>query len=198
MKALQTRTVVTLAIVLVAACALIFAQSPLNIFPQLIHSIAQQADRKAFPDIDTSILSEKQTRIVEILRTEYTLNAEGTKYSDGVEEAWCADFASWVMKEAGHPYTNPHSNYWRIPGTKTLKEYYQASGSFEAAGSNYIPQVGDTLLYDNPSIFGQHVHFVIAFDGEKVTTVGGNEGGEIRLQTHRAYAEPGFIGYGKV
>lgn len=64
-------------------------------------------------------------------------------------EPWCADFVSWVYKEAGHPLKNPNSGSWRIPGTYTLREYYEAQGAFRPADSGYEPQLGDVAIYED-------------------------------------------------
>lgn len=153
-------------------------------------------ERQAFPRVNPDSLSEDQKKLVEILKREYELNPQGTKYSEGIEEAWCADFVSWVYKEAGMPFTNPHSGSWRIPGTYTLREYYESNKRFKSADSGYAPKVGDLMLYDNPSPFGQHVNIVIANDDGTVTTIGGNEPGGIRILTHAKPDAHGFIGYG--
>ena len=54
-----------------------------------------------FPQVDTSQLSPVRQRILSLAKTEFEAQNKGTKYSEGTEEAWCADFVSWVMREAG-------------------------------------------------------------------------------------------------
>ena len=83
-----------------------------------------------FPDLDTTAMTPTQQQIVEVTRAEFEVDPDGTKFSEGVEENWCADFVSWVMRESGVPFSNPHSGHWRIPGVYTLTEYYQAEGRF--------------------------------------------------------------------
>ena len=41
------------------------------------------------------------------------------------------------MYQAGAPAENPHTGGWRIPGTFTLREYYEANGRFKPANSGY-------------------------------------------------------------
>lgn len=135
-------------------------------------------------------------KLLTILKEEYALNPEGTKYSEGVNEAWCADFVSWVYHEAGKPLVNPHSGSWRIPGTYILREYYEFIGKFKLANSGYNPKAGDILLYDNPSSFGQHTNIVLESNNGTVTTIGGNEPGGIRVIKHNPNQDPGFIGFG--
>lgn len=183
-------------VLVVVALGAVFAQSRFNIFPQLISSNFASNEKMAFPEIDEAQLDEDQLKLIAILKEEYTLNPEGTKYSEGVTEAWCADFVSWVYNKAGKPLKNPYSGSWRIPGTYTLREYYQSIDKFRPADSNYEPKVGDILLYDNPSPFGQHTNIILKKDDNTVTTIGGNEPGGIRVIEHDVSNDPGFIGYG--
>jgi len=67
-----------------------------------------------FPALDTGPLSSTQQRIVQITEQEYTrrptsYDARVLTYTQGSKEAWCADFASWVMLQAGVPLRNPNS-----------------------------------------------------------------------------------------
>ncbi len=175
---------------------IVFANSRFNIFPQIIASTTTTNQMVEFPMVDEAELNPAQIKVMTILRTEYELQPEGTKYSEGVNEAWCADFVSWVFKEAEVPLSNPNSGYWRIPGTYTLREYYEQNDRFKAADSDYSPKIGDIMLYDNPSPFGQHTNIVIDTTDGVVTTIGGNEPGGIRIVKHTTPDSVGFIGYG--
>ena len=183
-------------VVIATVLLIVFAYSRFNPIPQIIASNTSESERVAFPELDTTNLSEDQNKVLEILKTEYASNPAGTKYSQGIEEPWCSDFVSWVLNEAGIPLKNPNSGSWRIPGTYTLREYYEAEGKFESADSGYSPKVGDIMLYDNPSPFGQHTNIVIRNENGIVTTLGGNEPGGIRIVKHTAPDTTGFIGYG--
>ncbi|GAB4588666.1 hypothetical protein Ntsu_64980 [Nocardia sp. IFM 10818] len=121
----------------------------------------------------------------------------GTKYSEGVDEPWCADFVSWVMREAGRPLANPHSGAWRIPGVYTLEEYYRGEGRFEAWDSGYRPKVGDVVMYTDASPFNQHTNIVIGSDAGTIITVGGNEFGKITIHEYRPDTVSGLVGYGR-
>ncbi len=185
-------------IVLVGVLGVLFLNSRFNIVPQLISSHLSSDTKVVFPNIEEATLNDQQKDIVAILRTEYALNPEGTKYSEGIEEAWCADFVSWVFNEAGTPFSNPNSGSWRIPGTYTLREYYESIGKLKVASSDYSPEVGDIMLYDNPSPFGQHTNIVIENKDGVITTIGGNEPGGIRIIEHTTPDDAGFIGYGSL
>ncbi|MCR5977345.1 DUF2272 domain-containing protein [Gordonia jinghuaiqii] len=153
-------------------------------------------DTAEFPQVDASQLTPAQLRIVESVRAEHSAQRPGTFYSEGVDEAWCANFVSWVMRAAGQPLSNPHSGHWRIPGVYTLQEFYEAQGRFEPVG-NRSPRVGDVVLYDRSSGFGQHTNIVVAVDGASATTVGGNEMGKIRVHTLDWSSDDGVLGFGR-
>ena len=186
--------VATLGFIIVGA--IYFAQSRFNIFPQLVASHIDATNHVDFPSIDPTSLTPEQQHVITILEEEYALQPDGTKYSEGISEAWCADFVSWVFNEAEVPLSNPNSGSWRIPGTYTLREYYESIGKFKPASSGYSPKVGDIMLYDNPSPFGQHTNIIIANDNGIITTIGGNEPGGIRIVTHDKPDSVGFIGFG--
>lgn len=196
MKKHKLIVILVAALLLAGVFTLFFVKSRFNVIPQIISSHASQAAKLTFPEINTSQLSSDQQKVVSILKTEYILNPDGTKYSQGVSEAWCADFVSWVFNEAGKPLGNPNSGSWRIPGTYTLREYYESISMFKSSDSGYSPKVGDIMLYDNPSPFGQHTNIVIDNNNGLVTTIGGNEPGGIRIVKHTQKDTVGFIGYG--
>ncbi|MBI3889804.1 CHAP domain-containing protein [Candidatus Saccharibacteria bacterium] len=181
---------------ILALISLTFFGSRFNPIPQIVSSTVAVEESQPFPDVNTSELTPVQGKIIALLKQEYATQPDGTKYSEGIKEAWCADFVSWIFKEAGQPLSNQNSGSWRIPGTYTLREYYETSGKFKSADSGYTPKVGDIMLYDNPSPFGQHTNMVIKNESGVITTIGGNEPGGIRIYKHTQPDEAGFIGYG--
>ena len=150
--------------------------------------------RQTFPTTDTSGLSPVRARIVDVVHAEYDRNAPGTIYSDGVDESWCADFVSTVMRKAGVPFDNPNSGSWRIPGVATLTDYLHSSGRWRAA--SHVPEPGDIVIYDAPSHFRQHTNIVVATDGSTVTTVGGAEAQGITVDHFDPRTVEGVQGYG--
>ena len=102
---------------------------------------------KIFPDITDAHLSPAEQNIIRLTRQEFLAQSPGTKFSEGVHEAWCADFVSWIMKESGAPMRNQNSGSWRIPGTYTLLDYYKAEGRLHDASSDYAPKLGDVAIY---------------------------------------------------
>ena len=127
-----------------------------------------------------------------------TSQNKGTKYSEGTEEAWCADFVSWVMREAGAPLKNGNTGGWRIPGTFTLQEYYESIGKFQKAGNGYQPKPGDVAMYNGSPIFGDHTNIVVQNNDGALVTVGGNEDGRIRVYNNTKKDYDGLLGYGVV
>lgn len=162
---------------------------------------------KPFPAVDTNGLSDIQRKIIDLTRTQYAKHPTSfdqtvLTYTQGEKEAWCADFASWVMREAGIPYINPYSGGWRIPGVYTLQEYFQAHHRYEPVGT-YTPKTGDIAFYIGRDSRGApadgHVTIVISAHGGDITTIGGNEGGRMLIDTQQD--TPGLnrlVGFGKL
>ena len=156
------------------------------------------APRESFPTIDTAKLTETQKRIITITKQEYakkpvSYDSNVLTYTQGVKEAWCADFASWVYSQAGLPLKNPNSGSWRIPGVYTMQEYFQAGNRYKAAG-NYIPQSGDIAILSR----GQgHVAIVLSVSGSAITTIGGNENGRIRI-SRILLNDTDLLGFGRL
>jgi hypothetical protein cdivTM_12329 len=150
----------------------------------------------AFPNIDMANLSPTRQKIISLAKAEFKAQSAGTKFSQGAEEAWCANFVSWVMHQAGVPLKNPHTGGWRIPGTFTLREYYEAASRFKSANSGYQPLPGDVAIYRNSLVFGDHTNIVLKNDNGVLTTVGGNEMNRIRVFTNRDKQYDGLLGYG--
>ena len=150
----------------------------------------------AFPDIDTANLSPTRQKIISLAKTEFKAQSAGAKFSQGAEEAWCANFVSWIMHQAGAPLKNPHTGGWRIPGTFILREYYEATGRFKSAHSGYQPLPGDVAIYRNSPVFGDHTNIVLKNDNGALTTVGGNEANRIRVFINHDKRYDGLLGYG--
>jgi hypothetical protein len=153
-----------------------------------------------FPAVNLQDLLPAQKQIVALSRAEYgkkpvSFDATVLKYSQNAKESWCADYVSWIMKQAGLPFSNPNSGSWRIPGVNTLQEYFQDQLRYEKAGT-YVPKVGDVAIYlDGRS----HTNIVIAIHGNTMTTIGGNETGHLRLNTQKfTYGAEGLSGFGNI
>lgn len=153
---------------------------------------------RQFPAIDTAALSSEQAAVVAVLEREFADPGDGPKYAEGVTEPWCADFVSWVMREAGLPLSNPNSGSWRIPGVFTLQEYYESAGRFAPVGAGYQPRTADVLLYSDSSPFTQHTNIVLSAENGVVTTIGGNEFGTVRIHRFTLAEVAGVVGFGRI
>ena len=175
-------------------------------------SIEQETDilNEAFSGIDQTSLSPLQVELLDVIKSEYARSPEGyddtvMKYTEGFEESWCADFISWVMKEAGSPNISSETGYWRIPGVLSLQSYYMnISNAYFDSKSSYTPQLGDVAFYigDATPDFdsSEHAAIVLSYDGTTLVTIGGNEGDDgvlrIRKETVEQNLEKGLVGYG--
>ncbi|MFJ7204578.1 FG-GAP-like repeat-containing protein [Streptomyces sp. NPDC098789] len=84
----------------------------------------------------------------------------------GQSHAWCADFVGWIWS---------HYDVARLgsltDGAASFYAYGQANGTLHST-----PKPGDAVVFDYSGGHAQHVALVTAFDGNKMTVVGGNEG----------------------
>ena len=187
-----------IALLLITSGAVIAQPKITDKLSSLINSVRldRSPGESAFPDIDTANLSPTRQKIISLAKTEFKTQSAGVKFSQGAEEAWCANFVSWIMYQAGAPLKNPHTGGWRIPGTFTLREYYQAAGRFKSADSGYQPRLGDVAIYRNSPVFGDHANIVLKNDNGVLTTVGGNEANRIRVFVNHDKQYDGLLGYG--
>lgn len=160
---------------------------------QQVMAQVQTEPNDAFPFINASKLSDSEKQLLTILETEYTkkpvsFDTNVLKYSDGEKQPWCANFVSWTMREAGHPFKNPNSGGWRIPGVYTLREYFQSQNRFVLAG-DYTPTFGDVAIYDKTPT-NSHTNIVLSVDtkAKTMTLIGGNENGHVRIIRNQSYA----------
>ena len=93
----------------------------------------------------------------ETLLTRYTGN---TPY-----EAWCADFVSYVYREAGYPFKNALAG-WNENNANSIQYY----GFTKHDPSDYTPQPGDVAYFDYE---GGHVEIVVS-GGTHPTFIYGN------------------------
>ncbi len=126
------------------------------------------------------------------------LNGGYLKYTDGAQENWCADFVSWVLKQAGVPFTGGTSGGWRIPAVNNVQAWFQAQNKYHAARSGYVPQPGDIIIFNQGTgSWPQHVAIVVAVSGKSVTFIGGNQAKYyITKNTLNDYDYAGVSGYG--
>ena len=109
-----------------------------------------------------------RARIVEVARSELgtsekPMGSNCTKY--GPCEAWCADFATWVWRQAGYPQIG------RIPAVRNLVVWGQQHKTWKPGHTNNA-QPGDFVIFSN-----MHVGLVEKASGGRITIIAGNTGG---------------------
>lgn len=94
------------------------------------------------------------------------------KYSQGRDENWCADFASWVYNQANDPLTDSGQD-GNVPAVSSIRKIGQAGGKFHwHAVRGYTPRPGDLVIHENGA---SHVNIVTAVNGSSYTVIGGNQ-----------------------
>lgn len=116
-------------------------------------------------------------------------------------EFWCADFVSWVYREAGHPFTGGLDGGWRIANVEAMHNFVAAHGTWWPAGSAEDPKPGDVISFRDD----EHVGLVESLDDagtpgnpndDIVHTIEGNTS---NMVARRTYARVGgtIAGWGR-
>ncbi|HZL08069.1 MAG TPA: ricin-type beta-trefoil lectin domain protein [Candidatus Dormibacteraeota bacterium] len=88
-------------------------------------------------------------------------------YTDGAPyEEWCADFVSYVYKEAGYPFKGGETDGW----DENIAGNIQNLGFTKHAAAGYTPKAGDVAYFNYN---GGHVEIVIS-GGKTPTFIYGN------------------------
>lgn len=190
-------------IIIVGMCAAYVYRSDIRIAGSTVTAKLSSPSTAQFPDLQTTDFSDSQLKLLYTLREEYakmpiSYDANVLKYTQGEKQAWCADFVSWTMREAGRPFTNQNSGSWRIPGVYTLREYFQSQSRYKLAG-DYTPVFGDVAIYAKTPT-NSHTNIVLSVDtkAKTMTLIGGNENGRVRIIQNQSYT-PGvrdLVGFG--
>lgn len=118
------------------------------------------------------------------------------QYTDGSPyEEWCADFVSYVYKEAGYPFANGEADGWDENNANNI---VNQGFSIHYPGS-YIPKAGDVGYF---SYGGGHVEIVVS-GGKNPTFIYGNSAtidpstgnGQMMANTKTADGEFGQLVY---
>ena len=95
---------------------------------------------------------------------------EVNKYTDGMLEFWCADFVSWVYRQAGTPFTGGASGGWRIANVGNVMAWFNENGEFFNNGATAAPKPGDAVSIGN----GEHIGIVEKIVGNDLYVFSGN------------------------
>jgi hypothetical protein len=111
-------------------------------------------------------------------------------YTDGAPyEEWCADFVSYVYKQAGYPFSGGEADGW----DQNIADDIQYMGFTMHAAGNYSPQPGDVAYFDYP---GGHVEIVVS-GGAHPTFIYGDSGtidpatGNGQMEANTITSKPG-------
>ncbi len=126
------------------------------------------------------------------------------KYTDGVAEFWCADFVSWVYKEAGVPFSGGLSGGWRISYVPTLVSWLKTNGMYTTRAENKFPPLpGDVVIIgggaatDSSGAEG-HTGIVYEVSGTTLVSIDGNYGDAVSKVTYVDYlSNPKVTGWGR-
>ncbi len=155
--------------------------------------------------------STVRTRIVSIAQSqvgvrESPLGSNGGtavyKYTTGRNEAWCADFVSWVYKQAGTPFTGGWAYSWQIPAVYDLKVWFKEKGVYHSrTNTSYTPRPGDVVFFNwygyTNSRTGNHVGIVKKVSGTTLYTIEGNSSDMVRERTYYNFRGNGdIVGFG--
>lgn len=148
-------------------------------------------------------ISESSGDIVEIARKELDAGVKEEppgsnksprilEYTDGNAERWCADFVSWVYKQAGKPFTGGSSGGWRIAGALAVGRWFESNKLWINRGDS-DPQPGDVIVFNHG-----HVGLVEKVDGNTIETIEGNSSDKISRRTYTNYKNYSDIkGFGR-
>ena len=90
-------------------------------------------------------------------------------YTDGnAYEEWCADFVSYLYKQAGHPFTSGERDGW----DEYVADDIQNQGFTLHDAATYTPKAGDVAYFDYN---GGHVE-IVAVGGSKPIFIYGDSG----------------------
>jgi hypothetical protein len=110
-------------------------------------------------------------------------------------EPWCADFVSWVYREAGSPFSGGSDGGWRIAGASGLEAWLAQRGIWHRRGDADVPQPGDVVEFGG----GSHSGVVEKVEGDTLDTIEGNTSDMVARRAYKAYNGDGYItGWGRM
>jgi len=123
---------------------------------------------------------------------EATGNNDGvpaSRYSNGSNVPWCANFVSWNFRQAGNPLPG---NQVAIGSCDTMANELKRAGMWIG---KQTPQPGDVIFFGTPGDY-THVGIVDRVENGRVHTVEGNSGNRVAQQSYPLNAS-NIQGYGR-
>ncbi|WP_448852841.1 hypothetical protein [Corynebacterium sp. 335C] len=109
-----------------------------------------------------------------------------------------AVFASWVLAEAGLPVRGDGTSSgapWSTTSVAELESALRDRGAF-TSDDDYMPEVGDIVLFDGPGPVGPDARVVVGvFDRD--ITVAGFRDGEVSVDAMGLRGRSGILGFGR-
>jgi hypothetical protein len=110
-------------------------------------------------------------------------------------EEWCADFVSWVYRQAGHPFSGGVDGGWRLPGVAGLHDWLATQGIWHDRRDAGTPQPGDVVIFRDDD----HAGIVEFLDGTTLGSIEGNTSNEVGRRSYATYAtNPEILGWGRM
>jgi hypothetical protein len=98
---------------------------------------------------------------------------------------WCAYFTSWACRQAGVPVGDNGEGFGSVDA---LYAWAQRAGRAQPAGSGYVPQPGDLIVWD------EHIGIVEGvLPGGQIQTIEGNSSDRVSRRTHAPGDAVGFV-----
>jgi hypothetical protein len=121
--------------------------------------------------------------------TEYWGGKNYTRYGQlfGINNSWCAMFASWCARTAGIPANVLNNATMAVAASGS----YAFHVPFYSRGT-YMPKPGDLIFFRHP---GYHVGIVAQVSEDRIVTVEGNSTDAVRMNVYSP-CEPTISGYG--
>lgn len=143
-------------------------------FPQFenLQKLQRLQNFRNLPSSSSSLISSQRLRIIEIARSQVGLSKDTNReyvmqtFSQGRDNAWCADFASTILDWAGG---SPWGHLSRV------EDIYNWGTSNGRVSSQ--PEVGTLVILRYGGSSFDHIAFVESVNPDStITTIGGNEG----------------------
>lgn len=123
------------------------------------------------------------------------------EFTENNPQAWCADFVSWVYKQAGTPFNT--GTGWRIPLVTAIHAYIESFGIWydrAGAGLTNPPRQGDAVHFVlNPGAkeTNNHIGIVIGVRNGELVTIEGNSSNQVKYNYYPDYIHDArIVGWG--
>lgn len=113
------------------------------------------------------------------------------RYSNGRNQPWCADFATWALGQASPDAARRYGS----SSAREMENKFRSAGNFFSSGSAE-PKPGDLIFFQREGGSGRHVGIVREVRNGRVYTVEGNSGNQVRERSYEL-GNGRIVGYGR-